>query len=66
MASKEVERFLARKFGKKREHRMDTRVHAEQIAAYEEAAKIEGDADVSAWVRRTLDLAARRIIKEDK
>lgn len=65
MASKEIERFLARRFAKTRTVRMDTRLYPEQDAAYEEAAKIEGDADKAAWVRRTLDAAARKVIRED-
>lgn len=64
--SKEIERFLARKFGKKREVRMEMRVHEEQAAAFAEAARIEGDPDVSSWARRALDAAARRVIKEDR
>lgn len=64
--SKDVERFLARKFGATRDKRMELRLYREQQAAYAEAARIEGDADPSAWARRTLDLAARKAIKEDQ
>jgi hypothetical protein len=66
MTSRDVARFLARKFGPTRDTRMEMRVHPEQAAAYAEAAKIEGDPDVSAWARRTLDAAARRVIREDQ
>lgn len=62
---KDIERFLARKFSEKRDARMELRLHAEQRVAYDEAAKIEGDADASAWARRHLDTMARKALRKD-
>lgn len=59
-----IKRFLARKLADAREARLELRLAVEQRAAYDEAAKIEGDSDASAWARRTLDAAARKALRE--
>lgn len=58
-----ISRFLSRTFGPSRDARLEVRIHTEQRAAYDEAARIEGDADASAWARRILDAHARKTIK---
>lgn len=59
---KQIAAFLARKFSGTRDARMELRLHSEQRAAYDEAARVEGDTDASAWARRVLDAAARKTL----
>lgn len=61
-----IKRFLARKFSDSRSVRLELRLYPEQRAAYERAALVEGDADVSAWARRRLDASARVAIEGAK
>lgn len=58
-----IRRFLARKYADTRDARMELRMYPEQRAAYDEAARREGDVDASAWARRILDAAARKALR---
>lgn len=59
-----VERFIARRYSETKEGRLQLRLYAEQEAAFEHAAMLEGMGhDVSAYCRKVLDDHARGVIE---
>lgn len=60
-----IERFRRRQYDDAKTGRFQLRLYPEQLAAFEQAAIASGIVDVSAWARKVLDDAARKVLAEE-